>query len=156
MDTAAHDVCFANLSYVLKCYSEGDRRRALLSVAEKVVQMVKEVRKSQESMLLSEEAQDILKGQIEELWKDNHPVRVLVGERVQGFLQAMLQGGPPKRSPELASPLRLLSAELAELGRAFGQIVHYNRSVFGPFYAPILRRALFPLGEEPETRDDQR
>lgn len=111
---------------------------------------------SQETAPLPEEVRDILKGQIEELWNENSPVRVLVGERVQGFLQAMLQGGPPKRSPELASPLRLLSAELAELGRAFGQIVHYNRSVFGPFYAPILRRALFPSGGESETGDDQR
>lgn len=107
-------------------------------------------------MLQSEEAQDILKGQITELWRDSHPVRVITGERVQSFLQAMLQGGPPKSSPELASPLRLLAAELAELGKAFGQIVHYNRSVFGPFYAPILRRALFPSGGKPETGDDQR
>ncbi|KAJ0068630.1 hypothetical protein NL108_010294 [Boleophthalmus pectinirostris] len=135
--------------------SEADLTGALQRVAEKVVQQVNEARCSQENTSLPKENQEILKGQIEELWRDNNPVRILIGERVQGFLQAMLQGGPPKRSPELASPLRLLSADLAELGRAFGQIVHFNRSVFGPFYAPILRRALFPSGE-PETADDQR
>lgn len=78
-----------------------------------------------------------------------------IGERVQGFLQAMLQGGPAKRSPELPSPLRLVSAELTELGTAFGRIVHFNQTVFGPFYAPILRKLLFPPGEA-ETGEDSR
>lgn len=78
-----------------------------------------------------------------------------VGERVQVFLQAMLQGGPGKRSPEPPAPLRLVSAELAELGTAFGRIVHFNRTVFGPFYAPILRKLLFPPGEV-ETGEDSR
>uniref|UniRef100_A0A3Q1GMA4 T-complex protein 11-like protein 1 n=1 Tax=Acanthochromis polyacanthus TaxID=80966 RepID=A0A3Q1GMA4_9TELE len=78
-----------------------------------------------------------------------------IGERVQGFLRAMLQGGPAKRSPELSAPLRLVSAELAELGTAFGRIVHFNRTVFGPFYAPILRKLLFPPGEA-EAEEDSR
>ena len=80
-----------------------------------------------------------------------------IGERVQGFLQATLQGGPAKRSPEPPSALRLVSAQLANLGTAFGRIVHFNRMVFGPFYAPILRKLLFPPGEaEAETEDDSR
>lgn len=71
------------------------------------------------------------------------------GERVQGFLQDTLRGGPAKRSPELPAPLGLLSAELVELGTAFGRIVHFNQTVFGPFYAPILRKLLFqPVGAE--------
>lgn len=70
-----------------------------------------------------------------------------VGDRVQGFLQAMLRGGSAKRSPELPAPLRHVSAELVELGTAFGRIVHFNRTVFGPFYAPVLRKLLFPPGE---------
>lgn len=78
-----------------------------------------------------------------------------IGERVQAFLQAMLQGGPAKRSPELPSPLGLVSVELAELGTAFGRIVHFNQTVFGPFYAPILRKVLFPPAEA-ETGEDLR
>lgn len=74
---------------------------------------------------------------------------------MQGFLQAMLQGNPAKRSPELPAPLRLVTAELAELGTAFGQIVHFNRMVFGFFYAPIPRKLLFPPGEA-ETGEDSR
>lgn len=78
-----------------------------------------------------------------------------IGARVQGFLQAMLQGVPTKRSPELPAPLRHVSAELVELGMAFGRIVHFNRMVFGPFYAPILRKLLFPPGEA-EAGEDSR
>ncbi|KAG7242354.1 hypothetical protein INR49_023524, partial [Caranx melampygus] len=70
---------------------------------------------------------------------------------LQGFVDKLRQsvaallegshtrGGPAKSSPELPAPLRLVSAELAELGTAFGRIVHFNRTVFGPFCAPILR-----------------
>lgn len=70
----------------------------------------------------------------------------ITGERVQGFLQAMLQGSSAKGSPDLAAPLRLVSAELTELGTNFRQIVNFNRTVFGPFYAPILRKLMFPSG----------
>ncbi|XP_035518762.1 T-complex protein 11-like protein 1 [Morone saxatilis] len=134
---------------------EADLKRALLGLGETVLQQVTEALSGQRGASLPQESLDLLKGQISELWKHNNPVRTLIGERVQGFLQAMLQGGPAKRSPELPAPLRLVSAELAELGMAFGRIVHFNRTVFGPFYAPILRKLLFPPGEA-ETGEDSR
>lgn len=120
-----------------------------------MLQQVTEAVSGQGGAVLPQESLDLLRGQISELWKNNHPVRTLIGERVQSFLQAMLQGSPAKRSPELPTPLRLVSAELAELGTAFGRIVHFNRTVFGPFYAPILRKLLFPPGEA-ETPEDSR
>lgn len=67
----------------------------------------------------------------------------------------MLQGGPAKRNPELPAPLGPVSAELAELGTAFGRILHFNRTVFGPFYAPILRKLLFPSGEAEDGEDSR-
>ncbi|XP_070705062.1 T-complex protein 11 homolog [Pempheris klunzingeri] len=134
---------------------EADLREALLGLGETVLQQVTEALSGQGGAALPLESLDLLKGQISELWKHNNPVRTLIGERVQGFLQAMLQGGPAKRSPELPAPLGLVSAELAELGTAFGRIVHFNRTVFGPFYAPILRKLLFPPGEA-ETGEDSR
>ncbi|KAJ4927067.1 hypothetical protein JOQ06_014807 [Pogonophryne albipinna] len=45
-----------------------------------------------------------------------------------------------------AYPPGLGSAELTERGTAFGRIVHFNRSVFSRFYAPILRKLLVPPG----------
>ncbi|XP_070758112.1 T-complex protein 11-like protein 1 [Enoplosus armatus] len=134
---------------------EADLKGALLGLGETVLQQVTEALSGQGGAALPPESLDLLKGQISELWKHNNPVRTLIGERVRGFLQAMLQGGPAKRSPELPAPLRLVSAELAELGTAFGQVVHFNRTVFGPFYAPILRKLLFPPGEA-ETGEDSR
>ncbi|XP_041638568.1 T-complex protein 11-like protein 2 [Cheilinus undulatus] len=134
---------------------EADLKAALLGIGDVVLQQVTKAVSGQGGAALPQESLDLLKGQISELWKHNNPVRTLIGERVQGFLQAMLQGGPAKRSPELPAPLRLVSAELAELGTAFGRIVHFNRTVFGPFYAPILRKLLFPPGEA-ETAEDSR
>lgn len=137
------------------CCREADLKGALLGVGEMVLQQVTHALSTQGGAALPQENQDLLKGQISDLWKNSHPVRTLIGERVQGFLQAMLQGGPAKRSPELPAPLRLLSAELAELGTAFGRIIHFNRTVFGPFYAPILRK-LLSLPGEAETGEDSR
>ncbi|XP_029947107.1 T-complex protein 11-like protein 1 [Salarias fasciatus] len=134
---------------------EAELKEALLGLGETVLQQVAEGLSTQGGAALPQESRDLLRGQISDLWKENHPVRTLIGERVQGFLQAMLQGGPAKRSPELPSPLRLVSAELAELGTAFGRIVHFNRTVFGPFYAPILRKLLFQPGEV-DTAEDSR
>ncbi|XP_045932449.1 T-complex protein 11-like protein 2 isoform X2 [Micropterus dolomieu] len=134
---------------------EADLKGALLGLGETVLQQVNETLSGQGGAALPQESLDLLKGQISELWKHNNPVRTLIGGRVRGFLQALLQGGPAKRSPELPSPLRLVSAELADMGMAFGQVVHFNRTVFGPFYAPILRKLLFPPGEA-ETGEDSR
>ncbi|XP_024127035.1 T-complex protein 11-like protein 1 [Oryzias melastigma] len=134
---------------------EADLKKALLGVGEKVLQQVTEAVSAQGAGALPLESQDLLRGQISDLWRDNNPVRTLIGERVQGFLLGVLRGGPAKRSPELSFPLGLLSAELAELGTAFGRIIHFNRAVFGPFYAPILRKLLLLPGEA-ETGEDSR
>uniref|UniRef100_A0A3P9HGZ4 T-complex 11 n=1 Tax=Oryzias latipes TaxID=8090 RepID=A0A3P9HGZ4_ORYLA len=134
---------------------EADLKKALLGVGEKVLQEVTEAVSTHGARALPQESQDLLRGQISDLWRHNNPVRTLIGERVQGFLLAVLQGGLAKRSPELSFPLGLLSAELAELGTAFGRIIHFNRAVFGPFYAPILRKLLLLPGEA-ETGEDSR
>lgn len=138
-----------------RCCREADLRGALLVLGETLQQQVTDALSGRGGAASPRESLDVLTGQISELWRRNDPVRTLIGERVQGFLQAMLQGGPAKRSPELPAPLGLVGAELAELGTAFGRIVHFNRTVFGPFYAPILRKLLFPPGEA-ETGEDSR
>ncbi|CAL8401239.1 unnamed protein product [Arctogadus glacialis] len=69
-------------------------------------------------------------------------------ERVQGFLRATLEAGPPGRkgpAPPPAVP-GAQGPELEELGARFSRLVHFNRSVFGPRYAPVLRGLLFPPG----------
>ncbi|KAM4588270.1 T-complex protein 11 homolog [Odontesthes bonariensis] len=134
---------------------EAELKRALLGLGETVLKQVTEAVSNQGGGALPQESQDLLRGQISDLWKQNNPVRALIGERVQDSLLAMLQGSPAKRSLELPFPLGLVSAELAELGTTFQQIVHFNRTVFGPFYAPILRKLLLPTAEA-ETGEDSR
>ncbi|XP_037535248.1 T-complex protein 11-like protein 2 [Nematolebias whitei] len=133
---------------------EADLKRALLELGGTVQQQVTEALGAQGGGL-PQESQNLLRGQISDLWRNNNPVRALIGERVQGFLLATLQGCSAKRSPELPFPLGLLRAELAELGTAFGQIVRFNQTVFGPFYAPILRKLLLPP-EQTEPAEDSR
>lgn len=78
------------MSYVLKCYRERDLKGALLSLAEKVTQMVTDAQCSLESVVHSEEARDILKGQIAELWKESHPVRLITGESLNRIIFILL------------------------------------------------------------------
>ncbi|XP_056128699.1 T-complex protein 11-like protein 1 [Lampris incognitus] len=134
---------------------EADLREELMGLGDKVVVQVTEAMVSHGQIPMPQDSQDLLKGQISDLWKHNNPIRSLIGDRVQGYLQAMLEGSFTKRSPELPDTLRVLSAELVELGTAFGQIAHFNQTVFGPFYAPILRRLLFSPPEA-ETAEDSR
>ncbi|CAB1314859.1 unnamed protein product [Coregonus sp. 'balchen'] len=127
--------------------SDFDLQGALLGLGEQVLVQVKEALITQGGPALPQDSEDGLKRQISDKAKDNNPIRTLIGERVQGYLQAMLEGSPTKRSPSMSPALRLLSAELAELGMAFGRMVHFNCTVFGPFYTSILRKLLFPPGE---------
>ncbi|KAK6321517.1 hypothetical protein J4Q44_G00084930 [Coregonus suidteri] len=127
--------------------SDFDLQGALLGLGEQVLVQVKEALITQGGPALPQDSEDGLKRQISDKAKDNNPIRTLIGERVQGYLQAMLEGSPTKRSPSMSPALRLLSAELAELGMAFGRMVHFNCTIFGPFYTSILRKLLFPPGE---------
>ncbi|XP_040060791.2 T-complex protein 11-like protein 1 [Gasterosteus aculeatus] len=131
---------------------EADLKGALPGVGQAVLQLVTEAVSRQGAAALPEESQDLLRGQISELWRHNDPVRTLVGDRVQAFL---LQGGLAETSPEPPAPLGPVSAELGELATAFGRIVRFNRSVFGPFYAPVLRGLLSPA-REAESGEDSR
>ncbi|XP_024860038.1 T-complex protein 11-like protein 1 isoform X2 [Kryptolebias marmoratus] len=98
---------------------EADLKRALLELGGTVLQQVTEALSARGGGGggLPQESQDLLRGQISDLWKNNNPVRTLIGERVQGFLLATLQGGSPKRSPELPFPLGLEAAAAAWRGR---------------------------------------
>lgn len=126
-----------------------------MSLGEQVLVQVEEAMAMQGVPPLEKDSQEMLKRQIADLWQDNNPIRKLIGERVQSYLQAMLGAGPTQRSPALPPALTLLAPEVTQLASAVGSILQFNRSVFGPFYAPILRRVLFPEGEA-EMGEDSR
>lgn len=70
-----------NLSHAsFWCRREADLKGALLGLGETVLQQVTEALSSQRGAALPQESLDLLKGQISELWKHNHPVRTLIGQ----------------------------------------------------------------------------
>ncbi|XP_046881960.1 T-complex protein 11-like protein 1 isoform X2 [Hypomesus transpacificus] len=139
-----------------------DLQGALQGLAEQVLVQVRSVQEGsvqegsvQEGPLLDRDGLELLKRQISDLGKADNPVRKLIGERVWGYLQATLEAGSQQGAPAPPPALRLVGAELTSLASSFWRILHFNRSVFGPFYAPILRKVLFPE-REAEMGEDSR
>ncbi|XP_060925109.1 T-complex protein 11 X-linked protein 2-like [Limanda limanda] len=130
---------------------EEDLKEALLGLGEKLVLQVNDAAKSQGRAALPQDKQDMLKGQICDLFKHNHRVRTLIGERLKGYLWAMLQAGPAKGDLDPPAPLGLVKTELAELWTVFRKIVHFNKAAFGPLFAPILRKLLMAGAAETST-----
>lgn len=62
------------------CYREADLKGALLGIGEIVLQQMSDALATQGGAALPQESQDLLKGQISELWKQNNPVCVLIGK----------------------------------------------------------------------------
>lgn len=60
---------------------EADLKGALPGVGQAVLQLVTEAVSRQGAAALPEESQDLLRGQISELWRHNDPVRTLVGQQ---------------------------------------------------------------------------
>lgn len=70
-----------NLPHVaVWCYRDADLKGALLGVGETVLKQVTEAVSNQGGAALPQESQDLLRGQISDLWKHNNPVRTLIGE----------------------------------------------------------------------------
>lgn len=59
---------------------EADLKGALLGLGETVLQLVTEAVSGQGGAALPQENQDLLRGQISELWRHNSPVRTLIGQ----------------------------------------------------------------------------
>ncbi|CAL8336229.1 unnamed protein product [Lota lota] len=127
---------------------ESDLKGALQGLGEQMVVQVDPALVSLGGPPLSQQGQDALRGQISDLWRTSNPIRTIIGERVQGFLQAALEASPARRAPNPPAVLGPLGPELEELGTRFSRLVHFNRSVFGPHYAPVLRKLLLPPGGE--------
>ncbi|KAG7271744.1 hypothetical protein CRUP_008426 [Coryphaenoides rupestris] len=122
---------------------ESDLKEALQALGDQAVVQLNPALVSLGGPPLTQQGQDTLKGQISDLWRPSNPVRTIIGERVQGFLRATLEASAARRTPP----------EPPALGAAFSKTVNFNRSVFGPRYAPVLRRLLFPFPptEGPES-----
>ncbi|KAJ8258677.1 hypothetical protein COCON_G00176890 [Conger conger] len=141
-----------NLKQTITALLEGchqrsfDQQGALLALGEQLYKQVEQALSAQGGVPLSPGVESLLKGQITGLAEDHNPVRSLIGSRIQSYLLAVLGAPNSQRDPTVPPALLMVAPELQELAGAFRSIVNFNRTVFGPYYSPILRRLLFPEG----------
>ncbi|XP_071373225.1 T-complex protein 11-like protein 2 [Centroberyx affinis] len=88
--------------------------------------------------------QATLTGQICSIAQRDDPIRTLVEERVQQYFMALIFDPKPQAKLEqVPAGLTAIKPELASLGAKYISLVNYNKSVYGPFYADILRKLMF-------------
>lgn len=74
-------------------------------------------------------------------------------KRIQLYLKSLLcLPSPQKCMPPVPGGLAVIQQELEVLGYQYANIVNFNKQVYGPFYANILRKLLF--GEEGPGKAD--
>ncbi|XP_008634605.1 PREDICTED: T-complex protein 11-like protein 2 isoform X1 [Corvus brachyrhynchos] len=94
---------------------------------------------------LSEEMQSNLMGQIAHIVEKNNPVCSLIDKRIQLFMRSLLTlPSSQKCMPTVPGGLSVIQTEMELLGSQYASIVNFNKKVYGPFYANILRKLLFP------------
>lgn len=72
------------------CCREADLKGALVGLGETVLQQVNEALISQGEAALPQESQDLLRGQISDLWKHNNPVRTLIGKDMSAGVRGQI------------------------------------------------------------------
>ncbi|NXT23301.1 T11L2 protein, partial [Syrrhaptes paradoxus] len=97
---------------------------------------------------LNEEIQSNLIGQITHIVEENNPISSLIDKRIQFFMRSLLAlPSFQKCMPTMPGGLSVIQTEMEFVGSQYASIVNFNKQVYGPFYANILRKLLFP--EEP-------
>ncbi|KAM9327683.1 T-complex protein 11-like protein 2 [Pholidichthys leucotaenia] len=88
--------------------------------------------------------QATLTGQICSISQKENPVRTLVEDRVkQYFTMLICDLKPQSKLDQVPAGLTAIKPELVLIGTKFISLVNYNRAVYGPFYADILRKLMF-------------
>ncbi|KAM6306860.1 LOW QUALITY PROTEIN: T-complex protein 11-like protein 2 [Podargus strigoides] len=94
---------------------------------------------------LNEEMQSNLMGQITHIVEENNPISSLIDKRIQFFMRRLLAlPSFQKCMPTMPGGLSVIQAEMEFVGSQYASIVNFNKQVYGPFYANILRKLLFP------------
>uniref|UniRef100_A0A3Q3LYF6 T-complex 11, testis-specific-like 2 n=1 Tax=Mastacembelus armatus TaxID=205130 RepID=A0A3Q3LYF6_9TELE len=87
---------------------------------------------------------DILKGQICSITQKDNPIRSLVEDRVQQYFMVLVCDPKPQTKLEqVPAGLTVIKPELALMGAKFVSLVNYNKTIYGPFYADIIRKLMF-------------
>uniref|UniRef100_A0A3Q2VZ22 T-complex 11, testis-specific-like 2 n=1 Tax=Haplochromis burtoni TaxID=8153 RepID=A0A3Q2VZ22_HAPBU len=96
--------------------------------------------------------QGTLTGQICNITQKDNPIRTLVEDRVQQYFMALIfDPKPQSKIEQVPAGLTAIKPELAIIGAKFISLVNYNKTVYGPFYADILRKLMFSNSQPPHT-----
>lgn len=88
--------------------------------------------------------QDTLKGQIGNITQKDNPIRILVEDRVQQYFMMLINDPKPQtKLQHVPAGLAIIKHELMLLAEKFLSVVNYNKTVYGPFYAAIIRKLIF-------------
>ncbi|XP_019370882.1 PREDICTED: T-complex protein 11-like protein 2 [Gavialis gangeticus] len=100
---------------------------------------------------LNTEMQNNLVGQICSITQEGNPISSLIDKRIQLYLKSLLTlPVPHKCMPTIPGGLSVIQTEIESIGSQYTNIVNFNKQVYGPFYANILRKLLFceaPMGK---------
>uniref|UniRef100_A0A665WH87 T-complex 11, testis-specific-like 2 n=1 Tax=Echeneis naucrates TaxID=173247 RepID=A0A665WH87_ECHNA len=93
---------------------------------------------------LSPALQATLTGQICSITQKDNPIRTLVEDRVrQYFMVLICDLKPQAKLEQVPAGLTIIKPELAVMGAKFISLINYNRLVYGPFYADIIKKLMF-------------
>lgn len=128
---------------------------ALESISMQIFSLVNNSLKERGFPVLCAEVQTSLRGQICSITKENNTVRLLIENRIQQYLTNALNAPAARKiPPAVQGGLTPIQAELESIAAQFFALVNYNRQVYGPFYADILRKVLFSETSK-ETTDNE-
>ncbi|XP_041337393.1 T-complex protein 11-like protein 2 isoform X5 [Pyrgilauda ruficollis] len=122
-----------------------DLKEALNAIGVQICSIVNKSLSERGLPTLSEEMQSNLMGQIAHIVEKNNPVSSLIDKRIQLFMRSLLAlPSFQKCMPTMPGGLSVIQTEIEFLGSQYASIVNFNKKVYGPFYANILRKLLFP------------
>ncbi|XP_072208602.1 T-complex protein 11-like protein 2 isoform X2 [Excalfactoria chinensis] len=122
-----------------------DLKEALNAIGVQICIKVNESLTERDLPTLNTEMQNNLMGQITSIVEENNPVSSLIDKRIQLFMKSLLAlPSFQKCMPTLPGGLSVIQPEMELVGSQFASIVEFNKQVYGPFYANILKKLLFP------------
>uniref|UniRef100_A0A665WHL1 T-complex 11, testis-specific-like 2 n=1 Tax=Echeneis naucrates TaxID=173247 RepID=A0A665WHL1_ECHNA len=106
--------------------------------------------------ILDPALQATLTGQICSITQKDNPIRTLVEDRVrQYFMVLICDLKPQAKLEQVPAGLTIIKPELAVMGAKFISLINYNRLVYGPFYADIIKKLMFSGSPPPATNPPQ-
>ncbi|MBN3303676.1 T11L2 protein, partial [Amia calva] len=95
------------------------------------------------------DVQVALKGQICSITEENNPITTLIEGRTLLYFRSFLCiPNAHVHPPAIPGGLAFIKAELEVLGVLYVNIVNFNKQVYSPFYAGVLRKLLFNEASE--------